>query len=321
MWRTFSFVLIVLLPLASWAPPLAADQIVMRRDNFGADLAFIDGFLKRSWTYEYRPEEPLGDYPELTLDRVDVGRYDVNGDGEAELFVHVGFVVACGTVGCPVYFFERENGDWVEVDDVSGMMGGPSMDIWSDPVTGYTNVLSYFAGFRWTGEDYEYLGDKEVVEVSARMPPDFEAEDGCFEPRGTDFTYLEKYVGTRKYLCLIYDPKVKPALDALLGPEFLHLRMNMDRRTPIDYSEGHLTIVSTRRPVVEGGDETSIVMVSTFDGRVHVGIRSKGVRTIYSLDAQWSWLPRLMRVWARGGLEFDDLRPPEGVVWIGRAEE
>ena len=195
------------------------------------------------------------------------------------------------------------------------------MDIWSDPVTGYTNVLSYFAGFRWTGEDYEYLGDKEVVEVSARMPPDFEAEDGCFEPRGTDFTYLEKYVGTRKYLCLIYDPKVKPALDALLGPEFLHLRMNMDRRTPIDYSEGHLTIVSTRRPVVEGGDETSIVMVSTFDGRVHVGIRSKGVRTIYSLDAQWSWLPRLMRVWARGGLEFDDLRPPEGVVWIGRAEE
>ena len=131
------------------------------------------------------------------------------------------------------------------------------------------------------------------------MPPDFDAEGGCFEPRVSDLVYLEQYVGTRKYLCLSYDPNVKPALDALLGPEFVHLRMNMDRRPPIDFSEGHLSIVSSRRPIVGGGDETSMVMVSTFDGQVHVGNQSQGVPTIYSHDEQWSWLPRLLRVWAR----------------------
>ena len=114
---------------------------------------------------------------------------------------------------------------------------------------------------------------------------------------------------------------MKPALDALLGPEFVHLRMNMDRRTPIDFSQGHLTIVSSRRPIVGGGDETSMLMVSTFDARVHVGIQSKGGRTIYSRDKQWSWLPRLLRVWARGDLESEETRQPENVVWIGRAEE
>ena len=38
----------------------AAERVVLRRDNFGEDLAFIDSFLKRSWPSEYRPEGPLG---------------------------------------------------------------------------------------------------------------------------------------------------------------------------------------------------------------------------------------------------------------------
>ena len=74
--------------------------MVTRRDNFGQDFAFIDSFLKRSWPLYYKPDEPP-DWPELTLDRVSVGRYDVNGDGLSDLFVYVAYGPLCGTVGCP----------------------------------------------------------------------------------------------------------------------------------------------------------------------------------------------------------------------------
>ena len=197
------FVLMALVWFVSLASPLAADQVVMQQGNLGADFAFIDSFLKRNWPNEYRPEEPLGDWPELTLANVDIGRYDVDGDGQVELFVHIGFVLECGTVGCPVYFFKRSESGWVEVDDVSGMMGGPSMEVWTEPETGFKSIISYYAGFRWTGDAYEYLRADEVVEVSARIPPDFETEGGCVEPSGDGFDYLEAYIGTKKSMCLM----------------------------------------------------------------------------------------------------------------------
>ncbi len=158
-------------------PAIADESVSMERDNFGEDLAFIDGFLKRSWGHYYKPDEPL-DWPELTLDRVSVGRYDANGDGRAELFVNVGYGPLCGTVGCPTHVFEKKDGEWVEVDGVSGMMGDSTMNVWVDPATGHRSILSYYAGFRWTGQGYEYLDDNEVVEVSALLPPDFEGEGG-----------------------------------------------------------------------------------------------------------------------------------------------
>ena len=321
MWRVRPFVLMALVALASFASPLAADQIVMRRGNFGADFAFIDSFLKRNWPNEYRPEEPLGDWPELTLANIDVGRHDVHGDGQVELFVHVGFVLECGTVGCPVYFFERSKGGWVEVDDVSGLMGGPSMEVWTDPETGFKNIISYYAGFRWNGEAYEYLGANEVVEVSARLPPDFETEGGCIEPRGDGFGYLQEYVGTKKSTCLLYDPNVKSGLDTLIGDEFLHLRKNLDFRPSIDYSEEHVYIEGSRRPTERGWEERAIVMVSAYDGRVHVGIYSEGTRTIYSGAKEWTYLPKLLRAWARGHLDPYGFEAPPDVVWIGRPGE
>ena len=129
----------------------AADAVVTRPDNFGEDLAFIDGYLTLTWPDYYRVERPVERGHEFGLDSVYVGRYDVNGDGQAELFVHVQFVGLCGSAGCPTYVFERQAGEWTRV---SAMSGDPSMGVWIDPDSRYKSVFSYYAGFRWTGETY-----------------------------------------------------------------------------------------------------------------------------------------------------------------------
>ena len=37
------------------ASPLAADEVVTRRDNFGPDMAFVEEFLSLNWPEYYRP--------------------------------------------------------------------------------------------------------------------------------------------------------------------------------------------------------------------------------------------------------------------------
>ncbi len=297
---------------------LAGERVVTLRDNFGEDLAFINHYLTSTWSDYYRSEGPLEHGHKFALDSVYVGRYDVNGDGRAELFVHVQFIGLCGSAGCPTYVFERRNGEWTKVSEVDG---DPSMPVWVDPESGYKTVYSSYNGLRWTGETYEYLGAKEMVELGARMPPDFVAEGGCVEPSGDGFEYLREYVGTKKSMCLLYDPNVKPGLDNLLGGAFLHLRKNLDFRPTIDYSEGQVYLVGSRRPTERDWEERAMVMVSTYDGRAHVGIYSEGTRAIYSRAQQWSHLPTLFRAWARGDLDPNHLTAPPGIVWIGRSED
>ena len=311
------------LPLAS---PLAGEEVVMSRGNFGEDFAFIDGYLKVRWrnSYGVEPEEGVD---LLTLDEVFVGRHDVNDDRQDELFVNM--EVSCGSVGCPTAVFEKKDGEWEKISSNISVLGHKRvdggfvhyLDVWTDPSTGYKTVFSYYAGLRWTGEGYEHVGDNGVVEVSARMPPDFDAEGGCVEPGDEGFAFLMAYVGTRKPMCLIYDPNVRPGLDALLGAKFLHLRKNLDRFASIDFSEGYIAIAGSRRPTLREWDETAVVMVSTHDGRAHVGIYSEGVRTIYSSAKQWFHLPSLFRAWARGHLDPYDFEEPQDIVWIGRGEE
>ena len=122
-------------------------------------------------------------------------------------------------------------------------------------------------------------------------------------------------------MCLLYEPNIKSALDAMLGAEFLHLRKNLDRRPSIDYYERNLVVEGSRRPTLRDWDETAVLMVSTFDGEVRVGIHSKGVRTIYAGDRHWSDLPRLLRAWARGHIDPYDFEEPPEIVWIGRQAE
>ena len=237
--------------------------------------------------------------------------------------------ISCGSVGCPTAVFEKKDGEWETLFSDISVLGHERVDgevvnfleVWRNPDTSHRTVFSEYAGFRWTGERYEYLGDNEVVEVSALMPPDFDAEGGCVEPGDESLAYLMAYVGTRKPMCLIYDPNVKPGLDTLRGSEFLHLRKNLDRRASIDFSEDYVAIEGSRRPALRDWDETAMVMVSTHDGRAHVGIYSEGTRTIYSRAKQWFHLPSLFRAWARGHLDPYDFDEPQDIVWIGRPEE
>ena len=92
--------------------------------------------------------------------------------------------------------FTRESGGTLHVV-VMGVnrIGKTEFDVWVDPDTSYRTVFSYYGGFRWTGEIYEYIGDNEVVAVSALLPPDFEDEGGCIGPRDEGFGYLIEYVG------------------------------------------------------------------------------------------------------------------------------
>ena len=195
------------------------------------------------------------------------------------------------------------------------------MEVWIDPETGYKNVISEYAGFRWTGEAYEYLGDNAVVEVSARIPPELGADGGCVEPQGERLNYLMQYIDSGKHLCVMYDPNVRPALEDLLGPEFLHLRKNLERHPGIGFFEGYLVVEGSRRETLRDWDETAMLAINTHSGRLQVGILSKGVRTIYARDKEWSYLSTLLRAWARGHLDPYAFEALPDVVWIGRPGE
>ena len=302
------------------ASPLSADEVVIRSDNFGPDFAFVDEFLSLNWPEYYRPERPIDGVPEITLDDVNIGRYDVDGDGEAELFLHIRYVRFCGTAGCPTYVFERNEGVWTKV---SGMTGGRRMRVWTDPETGYNTVYGDISGFRWTGEVYEYIGEDEAIEVGAQAPPDFAAEGGCIERQKGGFGNLLQYVGTSKHLCFLYDPRVKAAIEALTGSAFFRIRANMGDARRIGYSEGNVVIWgSRRRDSDDGRDETAMVIVSPYDGQVHVGIYSKGVRTIYSGETEWARLPSMLRAWSFGHFDPAVREPPADLVrLVGPNEE
>ena len=316
-------------------PPLASERVVMYRDNFGADLAFIDRFLKDLAPKAYRPDESW-DLPELTLDGVFVGRYDVNDDGIDELFLYV--LYSCGSAGCDAYLFEQIDDEWMPLRGSSAVTIFEStridgewvaaLDVWIDPATGYKSVLSGESGFRWTGEKYAYINQQRVLELSALIEPNFE-DDGVemgerSDARAFDLGHLMPYVGTSMRLHVLYDPAVKAALDALLGTKFAHLRINMDRPSVIGYENHHLVLQGWRRFVWDQEfPETAMLLVDVLGGAVHVGIESRGVRTVYSNAEAWNDVPEPLRRWAHGS-SYAELvygeGPPSNVEWKARLQ-
>ena len=267
--------------LAPAAVALAAERVVMYRDRIGADFAFIDRFLKDLAPKSYRPEKSWG-LPEVTLEQVYVGRYDVNDDGADELFVRV--LYSCGSAGCDTYLFEKIDGEWMPLDGISRVTvldstridgeAVATLDVWIDPATGYKSVFADESGFRWTGERYAYINQARVLELSDLIEPDAENDGVEMGERSDARTFrlghLMDYVGTSMRIHVMYDPAVKAALDALLGAKFSHLQVNMDRPRTIGYENHYLVLEGSGRFV---GDEefaeTAMLLVDTLEGAVH----------------------------------------------------
>ena len=157
--------------------------------------------------------------------------------------------------------------------------------------------------------------------MTARVPPKLGAAGGCVEPREERFKYLIEYVDTGRHLCLMYDPNVRPRIEALLGPEFLHLRKNLERHPGIGFYEGNVFVEGERRETLREWDEAAMLTVHIHTGKVWVGILSEGTRTIFARDKEWFHLPTLLRAWARGDIDPFDIDQPPDIVWTGRSPQ
>ena len=110
-WRTLLFAvsLVAAANTDSRAEPLV---VPMRRGDVGTERAFLEELLVQA-----RKDCPGR---ELTLDRFQVGRVDLNDDDQYELIVSI--FDSCFGGSCyhatPVYQFH--NGKWVQIDDLNG---------------------------------------------------------------------------------------------------------------------------------------------------------------------------------------------------------
>lgn len=89
----------------------------MRPGNVGEDAPFFEDLLRRT------RKECGGETctcAELELRNLYIGRYDLNGDGVAELFVVFSYTAFCGTAGCENPIFPKRRGRWVEIAGLDG---------------------------------------------------------------------------------------------------------------------------------------------------------------------------------------------------------
>lgn len=130
--------------------------------------------------------------------------------------------------------------------------------------------------------------------------------------RDGKFAYLLQYVGTTNYKAIVNDRHVRQAMEELLGDAVPHLLKNLQTSGTVDV-EGPFLIIWGHKPH-EAHLERGILIVDIFDGKVHAGIFSNGVTTIYSkLDKEteryfeperhYGLIPEALRAFAR----WDDL--------------
>ncbi len=71
------------------------------------------------------------------------------------------------------------------------------------------------------------------------------------------------------------------------------------RPSTIGYEDPYVVVEGTLRAVSEQEfPEFAMLLVGVYDGSVHVGIETGGVRSIYSDGESWTWIPQPLRRWA-----------------------
>ncbi len=125
-------------------PPEVHEGIAVNRWDFGPDRALVERLVAET----SGPEEFV-----RNMGLVGIGRYDVNVDGQFELFVHLYRWLGCA-VDCPLRIFEGSPGARIEV---AALHTYKMLDVWIDPASGYKTVFDRNEGLRWNGTDYEWF--------------------------------------------------------------------------------------------------------------------------------------------------------------------
>lgn len=78
-----------------------------------------------------------------------MGRFDLNGDGVAELFVSNHHSAFCGSIGCEYIIFEKRDGVWHTLG------GGPLVVlVMEESVCGHRSLKGTDGIYRWDGKEY-----------------------------------------------------------------------------------------------------------------------------------------------------------------------
>jgi hypothetical protein len=174
--RRWLAALIAIATLLQATGALAYDRILLRAGDVGNDAPFLQRFLDEELEL-IRPDDEATDEMKAWSEKyfrewvnfahVYVGRFDINDDGENELFVMLGFPSRCASAGCETYLFRRTEHGWQELSmpvDPVPVAPGQTAPRWLDPaarerayqilaseerVGGYRTLVGDEFGGRW----------------------------------------------------------------------------------------------------------------------------------------------------------------------------
>ena len=132
--------------LTLWSTASLAARLYLYPGNVGAERAFLEDLLARE-----RADGAVG----IGLEDLCVGRFDLDGDGQHELFVLFCHSIYCGTAGCIMTVYRRgADGSWNELTEltVSGLSKRLHLhyvDIDDAPGARFRTVRSWSEGQRW----------------------------------------------------------------------------------------------------------------------------------------------------------------------------
>lgn len=89
----------------------ASDIVILRPGDVGEEKAFFESLLVRA-----RAEC----FCDFQITDFQIGRFDVNDDGQYELFVSYGKFPFCGSFGCHNPVFQLQNGHWKPITELDG---------------------------------------------------------------------------------------------------------------------------------------------------------------------------------------------------------
>ena len=145
MFRSYVIILAFLAAILPY--PVGAEGYVDFQPHYkGKEVAFV-----KKYFYNICECKDLFVQGNLDMSYVEVGFYDVNDDGEAELFARIGGTGwTCGTSGCMTFIFEQKSGVWSFI----GEMMVNSLSVSDEKIKGYRTLYSWPVGARWGGEEY-----------------------------------------------------------------------------------------------------------------------------------------------------------------------